>query len=375
MNTQESTYKPGQLWYSLYQTAEECAHEMRQKENDPLTVAQLALIDLADWRWLQRTNLRVARKPDREWRKDNLRLWDSPLRDGNRPFRERLILSEAVLWSIASISNFDNLPPDQDQKHQLETVVSLVTEVLSTDPDWPELLLTLRLLSHHGKSADLGRLQIAFPVNHVCQHLRDFITKWGQSGESKYIYDGPRHDRRTPEATVTAAESVALAINLANNESQERGQDFRELGRNYLKKPFARVLSSEWFKKEQREVPHWMAPFYTKWWLATVGMQWYLADWVVFDPSWEQVLDEMRVFLNKERVCSLDLAAQLRAVAEGCLSFADAEPQRFMIDSRRFKLALRGIICDDEIARRVGDRLMESYFQVAGTVVAHHLEE
>ena len=361
--------KTGADWYSHYMRAQARAGQLLEKirSGDPfppeqlVNIAHLTLIELADWRWLiKRKELIQGINPDWPFRKACIAHWLEALEDDQRPIEERMVLGEAVIWVMASITSYeDGRKCDDQEKEQVRSAISLLSDEMLKNVKLPDLFGAMRMLSHQGKADELDRLRVVTPVAKVYRRLIDYLLT-NIREDAPFVYE-VEEGAGTPRAAVVSAETLGYSLMLPEFKNPKQFRELRNIGREKLIHRFNDALAQKDFAGQPEFSPeNWNIAVNNNWWLTIVALRWYLGDWVIFDPKWDMRIHNAQTYIaNPGVINDTDSAVKLRLLAEGCLVLADSEPTPLNIHSRDLQLAVRSIIRDDQVARTLGDRLID----------------
>ncbi len=370
MADEEEIQWPGQRWYQGFSDLRKRANEVRsglEGPIDPLAEAHFVLIELADWRWLERSHLRRGSPiGTREYEKPILR-WAEAMGDEERPLRDRLVLAEAVLWGTAAMERLKSGAKQRVGRQPLDDAVEVLSllpspsdQVNADSPPWTQLLLAIRAVSPEGKAgpSKLLPLKVTPPYDHLKIRLMEYLDKWVVA-EERFVTD-PVQGVPTLEATLQAVEATALRLDLMNWRDP-RYEELRALvSRIKLRAKFNSAIES--YQGEQKPVArkradHWDTELNPLWWSGAVAMRWTLGDSTVYKLSWELLVDEALTHFDNLELDQIKKVQTLRALAEGALVFTDTEPEKFTTTKHRLLVAVRSVIKDSQIARMIGERL------------------
>lgn len=129
----------GESWYDLYKITQSRAIDLFADSEDPVEVANRFLIELADWRWLKRTHLKKPNDVNIDERKKWVGLWMKALDAAELRSKDLLVLSEAIIWTVASIATFRKKPPKPKEREAAKRAA----KKMATKTTEPWLLLII----------------------------------------------------------------------------------------------------------------------------------------------------------------------------------------------------------------------------------------
>ena len=355
------TVEPGREWYELYKKIQAIAIERLKTAKGPVETAHLALIELADWRWLARNHLRKP-GPINPARAELIPAWYRSLKSKRLSDNERLVLAEAIIWESAAQAAHLRKPPVDNTKKQIKAAVDFVESILFKSEDdpkqlpWCEMLLAIRLLTHHGKVMDLQRLEVILPNRTSCEifktHLQSFVKN---QDKQAHVLDG--RGMSGPTYTLQAIECLASALMLWEIVKPKNVAAIRIEGRQCLQERLT-LIHTAWDGLDEILADQWGIELPTCWWLTTVASRWYLADWNVFENGLRPLVAKTHDYVRGIEFETVKSATFLRVLAEGLLTLADAEPEVFGVEDRELKRAVRNIIDDDELASGIAEKIV-----------------